>query len=175
MAAYESEDLSQKIVTCFDEKGNELYSSENNVNIDKIGTVFFSKNNMLLWMLYHDAEDGQYKLTAYDTKTWKVRTSINFQEYSDKTIYGIGDCCVQWIDDTKFLLYDGDSGLIVDEQCIETGGLMAYIPNCVGYNAKEQKIYVSYSSIYDDNLIEWGSFSYVPLEELIKQGQKFIH
>ena len=175
VAVYKSEDLSQEILTCFDEKGKEIYSSENNVNIDKIGTVFFSKNNMLLWMLYHDAEDGQYKLTAYDTKTWEVRTSINLQEYSDKTIYGIGDCCVQWIDDTKFLLYDGDSGLIVDEQCIETGGLMAYIPNCVGYNAKEQKIYVSYSSIYDDNLIEWGSFSYVPLEELIKQGQKFIH
>ena len=52
---------------------------------------------------------------------------------------------------------------------------MAYISNCAGYNAEEQKIYVSYSSIYDDNLIEWGSFSYVPLEELIKQGQKFIH
>jgi len=82
---------------------------------------------------------------------------------------------VQWIDNTKFLLYDGDIGLIVDEQCIETGGLMAYISNCVGYNAKEQKIYVSYSSISDDNLIEWGSFSYVPLEELIKQGGKFIH
>lgn len=175
VAAYESEDLSQKIVTCFDEKGNELYSSENNVNIDKIGTVFFSKNNMLLWMLYHDAEDGQYKLTAYDTKTWEVRTIINFQEYFSKTIYGIGNYCVQWIDNTKFLLYDGDIGLIVDEQCIETGGLMAYISNCVGYNAKEQKIYVSYSSISDDNLIEWGSFSYVPLEELIKQGGKFIH
>lgn len=175
VAAYESEDLSQKIVTCFDEKGNELYSSENNVNIDKIGTVFFSKNNMLLWMLYHDAEDGQYKLTAYDTKTWEVRTIINFQEYFSKTIYGIGNCCVQWIDNTKFLLYDGDIGLIVDEQCIETGGLMAYISNCAGYNAEEQKIYVGYSSIYDDNLIEWGSFSYVPLEELIKQGQKFIH
>lgn len=82
---------------------------------------------------------------------------------------------MQWIDNTKFLLYDGDIGLIVDEQCIETGGLMAYISNCAGYNAEEQKIYVSYSSIYDDNLIEWGSFSYVPLEELIKQGQKFIH
>ena len=82
---------------------------------------------------------------------------------------------MQWMDDTKFLLYDGDSGVIVDEKCIETGGLIAYIPNCVGYNAQEQKIYVSYSSIYDDNLIEWGSFSYVPLEELIKQGQQFIH
>lgn len=174
VAAYESEDLSQKIVTCFDEKGNELYSSENNVNTDKIGTVFFSKNNMLLWMLYHDAEDGQYKLAAYDTKTWEVRTSINLQEYSDTTIYSIGDYCVQWMDDTKFLLYDGDSGVIVDEQCIETGGLMAYIPNCVGYNAEEQKIYVSYSSIYD-GLIEWGSFSYVPPEELIKQGGQFIH
>ena len=175
VAVYKSEDLSKEILTCFDEKGDGLYSSEDAINTDKIKTVFFSKNNTLLWMLYQDMKDGQYKLTAYDTKTWKVRTSINLQEYSDKTIYGIGDCCVQWIDDTKFLLYDGDSGLIVDEQCIETGGLMAYIPNCVGYNAKEQKIYVSYSSISDDNLIEWGSFSYVPLEELIKQGGKFIH
>ena len=175
VAVYKSEDLSQEILTCFDEKGKEIYSSENNVNIDEIGTVFFSKNNDFLWMLYHDAEDGQYKLTAYDTKTWEVRTIINFQEYFSKTIYGIGDYCVQWIDNTKFLLYDGDIGLIVDEQCIETGGLMAYISNCAGYNAEEQKIYVSYSSIYDDNLIEWGSFSYVPLEELIKQGQKFIH
>ncbi len=175
VAVYKSEDLSQEILTCFDEKGKEIYSSENNVNIDEIGTVFFSKNNDFLWMLYHDAEDGQYKLTAYDTKTWEVRTIINFQEYFSKTIYGIGNYCVQWIDNTKFLLYDGDIGLIVDEQCIETGGLMAYISNCAGYNAEEQKIYVSYSSIYDDNLIEWGSFSYVPLEELIKQGQKFIH
>lgn len=175
VAVYKSEDLSKEILTCFDEKGDGLYSSEDAINTDKIKTVFFSKNNTLLWILYQDMKDGQYKLTAYDTKTWKVRTSINLQEYSDKTIYGIGDCCVQWIDDTKFLLYDGDSGLIVDEQCIETGGLMAYIPNCVGYNAKEQKIYVSYSSISDDNLIEWGSFSYVPLEELIKQGGKFIH
>ncbi|MGN1168428.1 MAG: hypothetical protein ACI4S2_18580, partial [Lachnospiraceae bacterium] len=64
---------------------------------------------------------------------------------------------------------------IIDEEC-SSMGVVAYIDDCIGYDEKNKKIYVVHNdSSSKENTYEWGSFSYVSLEDLIQQGQELIH
>lgn len=137
-----------------------------------IEKLFFSREDSLLWMLYEDiGKYGEYELAAYDMETGAACEAIALSDYASYLYFF--DCSVQWINNTAFLLYDGTEGFIIDESCVSPG-VSAVIEGCIGYNENEQKIYVVHED-YSSEVIEWGSFAYVSLEELIQRGQEMLY
>lgn len=139
---------------------------------EEIAQIFFSKNNRLCWVLYRgNYSSGEQKLEAYDIGSGAVCTTINLWEYGDYWTF-MYDCQVQWMNENRFLLYDGGSGFIIEENSSSIG-VAAYINNCIGYSKEKEKIYTK-QKVSGEDKIEFGSFSYVPVDDLVKQAKDIL-
>ncbi len=160
-------------VQIFDEKGQKLNFGDGDDNIEEAGKIFFSKNKDWLWLDYKEKESLKCKLVAYDIQKQEVCTTIDYEQYPLGINSNFGYGYMQWISDTAFVLYSGYStGIIVDEQYAEYGGLIAQVPQCVGVDEETNKIY---TMNFVEEGVEVGSFDYVSLEEIIEQGKKFCN
>lgn len=134
----------------------------------EVTDAFFSEMQELLFVLYTDTESGNQLLTAYDLQTGTETAEVSLK------LPGFGTVRTEQIGTTAFVLYNeryAGNGYVIDEAYLDTGGILACIPSCVGTDGTD--LFVYHEDISSETK-EWGSFPYMSVDELIKKGEAFL-